>query len=148
MEETRLLGIDLGRRRVGLAMSDSGGFIATPIGTLVVTGMNDALKKVLAVVAEHHPTGIVLGMPTSLSGGTSEIGEEVHKFARRLETATGLPIYLEDERYSSQQAEGILHELGKKIKGNKERIDRIAAAIILQSFLDRRRLYNTDGKRE
>ncbi|MDD4050999.1 MAG: Holliday junction resolvase RuvX [candidate division Zixibacteria bacterium] len=148
MEETRFIGIDLGRRRVGLALSDPSGTIAAPIGTLLVTGMNDALKKVLAAVAEHHPTGIVLGMPTHLSGRSSEIGEAVHKFARKLETATGLPIYFEDERYSSQEAEAVLHELGKKIKGNKERIDRIAAAIFLQSFLDRRRTYNTDGTGE
>jgi len=148
MDETRFLGIDLGRRRVGLALSDPGGLIATPVGTLTVTGVDDALKQVLAAAAKYQPSGIVLGMPKSLSGGTSEIAEEVHKFARKLEAATGLPIYFEDERLSSQQAESVLHAHGKKIKGNKERIDRIAAAIILQSFLDRRRSHTGRETRE
>lgn len=148
MDETRYLGIDLGRRRIGLALSDPGGLIATPVGTLTVTGADDALKKVLAEVTRYRPSGIVLGLPKSLSGGTSEIAEDVHKFARKLETATGLPIYFEDERLSSQQAEGVLHAHGKKIKGNKERIDRIAAAIILQSFLDRRRSHTGRDARE
>jgi putative Holliday junction resolvase len=114
---------------------------------LTVTGAGDALKKVLAVVAEHHPAGIVIGLPMSLSGGTSEIADDVRAFAVKLEKATGLPMYFEDERLSSKQAEGVLHAHGRKIKGNKERIDRVAAAIILQSFLDRRRTYNTDGRR-
>lgn len=137
MEEKRYLGIDLGRRRVGIAISDPGGLIARPMETLTVNGPNDALRQILALVTEYAVVGIVLGWPITLAGDISEAAQEVEMFAEKLRAATTTPVFLEDERFSSRQAEAILHAHGKGIKGNKGKIDRISAAIILQSFLDR-----------
>lgn len=137
MEEKRYLGIDFGRRRVGIAISDPGGLIARPMETLIVNGPNDALRQVLALVTEYAVVGIVLGWPITLAGDISEAAQEIERFAKKLRAATAVPVFLEDERFSSRQAEAVLHAQGKRIKGNKEKIDRISAAIILQSFLDR-----------
>lgn len=137
MENKRYLGIDYGRRRVGLAVSDVGGIIARPLETVKVTGPDQAAEAVGRVAAEHDVVGIVIGLPLNLSGDPSPLSEEAQRFGRLLEARSRVPIHYEDERLSSRQAEYILHAHGKKIKGNKEIIDRMAAAIILQSFLDR-----------
>jgi putative Holliday junction resolvase len=144
MENKRYLGIDLGGRRIGVAVSDPGGLIAQPIETLLVKGINDAVKQVCRVIAEFEPVGVVLGLPLNLSGDASELSEEVENFAEKLKQQCPLPIYFEDERLSSRQAESVLHAYGKKIKGHKAKIDRISAAIILQSFLDRKNLQKND----
>jgi putative Holliday junction resolvase len=144
MENKRYIGFDLGGRRIGVAVSDPGGLIAQPAETLLVRGIDDAVKKVCRVIAEYEVVGIVLGLPLNLSGDASELSREVEKFAKKLEKECSIPIFFEDERLSSRQAESVLHSYGKKIKGHKEKIDRISAAIILQSFLDRR---NTQGDR-
>ena len=140
MDNNRFIGFDLGGRRIGVALSDVSGLIAQPIATLVVKGIDDAVEKVCRTIAEHDVVGIVLGLPLNLSGDASELSQEVEKFADKLKQRCQIPIFFEDERLSSQQAEGILHSYGKKIKGHKDKIDRISAAIILQSFLDRRNL--------
>lgn len=137
MEEKRYLGLDVGGRRIGVAVSDPGGLIAQPLNTLVVKGVNDAVAQVCRVIAEHRVNGVVLGLPLNLSGDDSDFSREVKQFAGQLRRACSVPIYYEDERLSSRQAESVLHAYGKKIKGHKEKIDRISAAIILQSFLDR-----------
>jgi putative Holliday junction resolvase len=144
MKESRYLGIDLGLRRVGIAISDPSGLIASPLDTLLVKGMGDTVRKVCQVVEEYQVEGIVLGLPLNLSGDASELSEQVEKFAERLRQACPVPVFLEDERLSSRQAEHVLHSYGKKVKGNKEKIDRISAAIILQTFLDRK---NNEGDR-
>lgn len=137
MENNRYLGIDHGGRRIGIAVSDPSGTIARPLDTLIVTGRDDAIKQIMEVIDEYDPVGIVIGQPLGLSGGSSEMLKEVEKLVEKLRGVCSIPIYLEDERLSSRQAEAVLHAHGKKIKGHKAEIDRISAAIILQSFLDR-----------
>jgi putative Holliday junction resolvase len=142
MEEKRYLGLDYGGRRVGVAVSDPGALIAQARETILVRGIDDAVAKVCAVMAEYQVIGVVLGLPLNLSGEASELSREVEKFAEKLRAVSSIPVYFEDERLSSRQAENILHSYGKKIKGHKDKIDRISAAIILQSFLDRQNLEN------
>jgi putative Holliday junction resolvase len=138
MDTLRLLGIDYGRKRVGVALSDPTGQIARPLETLTVTSNADAVRRIIILVAEHEVTAVVVGLPLSMSGNESESTTATRQFARMLGEATALPIYFEDERLSSHQALEVLHAHGKKIKGNKDKLDRMSAAIILQSFLDRR----------
>jgi len=140
MEPNRYLGIDLGGRRVGIALSDPGGLIAQPLETLIVKGVEDTVRQVRQLIDQYQPAGIVIGLPLNLSGDKSELSVEVEKFADRLREACQTPIYFEDERLSSRQAETVLHAYGKKIKGHKEKIDRMAAAIIHQNFQDRKNL--------
>jgi putative Holliday junction resolvase len=145
MEEKRYLGLDFGGRRIGVALSDPGAIIAQPLDTLTVNGIADAVSRVCRLVAEYAVIAVVVGLPLSLSGRESETTEAVRKFAERLRTACPVPVHFEDERLSSRQAEMILHSHGKKIKGNKGKIDRISAAVILQSYLDRLNISSESG---
>lgn len=145
MEEKRYLGLDFGGRRIGVALSDPGAVIAQPLETLVVNGIGDAVGQVCRIAEEHRVVAIVVGLPLSLSGNDSASTGEVRKFAERLRSACPAPVYFEDERFSSRQAESILHSLGKKIRGNKPKIDRISAAVILQSYLDRMNMSRQSG---
>ena len=142
MEEKRYIGIDYGGRRVGIAVSDLSGTLASSLETLTVSDDNDARGKIMSLIDEYNPIGIVIGLPLNLSGDESELSQRVREFVRILESETSVPIILEDERLSSRMAENILHSHGKKVKGNKGKIDRISAAIILQSFLDRQQSGN------
>ena len=137
MLNKRYIGLDFGGRRVGVAVSDPGGLIAQPYDTLVIKNLDEAVSGVCRLVAEFDAGGVVLGLPLNLSGDVSDLSTTVRKFADRLRAACPVPIRFEDERLSSKQAEATLHAMGKKIKGNKEKIDRISAALILQTFLDR-----------
>lgn len=138
MEYKRFLGLDYGSRRVGVAISDPQGLIARPLDTLIVSSMKETVDQVKTIIAENEIDGVVIGLPLNLSGQPSELSREAELFGSNLEKEIKQPIYFEDERLSSKQAEQVLHSHGKKIKGNKGIIDRISAAIILQSFLDRR----------
>jgi putative holliday junction resolvase len=137
MRTGRYLGLDLGGRRVGVAVSDPEATIARPLETFTVTGMGEAVRRICELVKEYEAAGVVLGLPLSMSGRPSAGSKDVEAFADKLRAVCPAPVYLEDERLSSRQAEAVLHLHGKKIKGNKDKIDRISAAIILQSFLDR-----------
>lgn len=137
MIEKRYIGLDYGGRRIGLAQSDVTAFMATPVETLIVSGMDDALAQVTAKLSEIELHGVVVGWPLNMSGSSSQLTAEVELFAGRLIELVEVPVYLEDERLTSTQARSILHSQGKKIKGNKQKIDQMAAALILQSFLDR-----------
>lgn len=137
MIEKRYIGLDYGGRRIGLAQSDLTAFLATPVETLIVSGMDDALNQVTDKVNQMEIIGVVIGWPLNMSGTSSQLTEEVELFAGRLSELIEVPIYLEDERLTSTQARSILHTQGKKTKGNKPKIDQMAAALILQSFLDR-----------
>lgn len=138
MENRRYLAVDYGERRIGIAVSDPTGMIARPLETLKVSSPTEAVSGLVALISEYEPVAIVLGLPLSMSGRESELSQKVDEFAEALREAVNIEIIFEDERLSSSQAEQVLHAHGKKIKGNKEKIDRIAAAIILQSFLDRK----------
>ncbi|UCE25006.1 MAG: Holliday junction resolvase RuvX [Candidatus Zixiibacteriota bacterium] len=137
MEEKRYIGLDYGGRRIGVAVSDPGGSLALSLDTLTVSGDNDAVRQLAKLIEEYQPVGIVIGLPLNLSGGESEVSGKVRHFADKLKEVFNLPVYLEDERLSSRLAESVLHSHGKKIKGHKEKIDRISAVLILQSFFDR-----------
>lgn len=138
MDEERFLGIDYGGRRIGVAISDLSGSLASSLETLIVADDNDAIKQLTALFGEYRPVGIVIGLPLNLSGTESELSQRVKDFASKLKRHCDVPLYFEDERLSSRMAENILHSQGKKMKGHKEKVDRIAAAVILQGFLDRR----------
>ncbi len=130
------LGIDYGSRRVGISKSDPTGLIASPITTLVVKSESDCLNKLIALIDEYSPDGLVFGYPLHDSGDRSEKCEEIDKFITKVETRYDGPIHRCDERYSSVEAHAVIHAHGKRTGSNKARIDKIAAVIILQRFLD------------
>jgi putative Holliday junction resolvase len=144
----RVLGIDFGERRIGLALSDPTGTLASPLPTLKRrAGKRPPLAK-LAELAELHGVGaLVIGLPLTLSGEDSDWTQVVREVGSALSDRTGLPIYFVDERLTSVRAERAVRSLGlpKKKREEKERVDSAAAILILQSWLNQQ---NPLGEKE
>lgn len=134
----RFLAIDYGRRRIGLAVSDALGLTAQPLETLKWTTLPELLKSLAELADSHSADKIVLGLPLNLSGKQSRMSREVERFAGKLRSALNRPVILWDERLTSVQAKRSLTELHVKTGYHKERIDQLAAAHLLQSYLDYR----------
>ena len=132
------LAIDYGERRIGLARSDPTGTIASSLDTLEVRSIKDALARLADVIAEHRPDCVVIGYPLHSSGEKSDKCRQIDRFADKLAAIYNGPIYKVDERYSTEEAVDIIHAHGKKVGQDKKRLDRLAAVIILQRFLDER----------
>ena len=140
----RFVGLDIGDRRVGVAVSDATGTLARPLGVLRLAGLDvDALdvvaSEVARLAAEEDGVGaIVIGLPRRLDGSPTDMTPRVEQFARKLETKIALPITFQDERLSSREAESRLALRDKDWRSRKARLDAAAAAIILQDYLDTR----------
>jgi putative Holliday junction resolvase len=134
----RVLGVDFGLRRLGLALSDPGGLMATPLRTLAITTVREAPAVVAAVAWEVGAGEVVVGVPLGLEGEEArpEV-RRVRRFAKALRSETGLAVHLIDESLSSREAE----ERGSRTDRRKSQPDphAVAAAIILQRWLDRPR---------
>lgn len=136
IEDKTLLGIDYGERRIGIAKCDSMGTISFALTTLEVRSQKQALEKLHDLITEYEPVGLVIGYPLLASGDKSEKCLTIDRFIVKLQAIFPGPIYRVDERYSSVEAAGIIHAHGKKVGQDKRRIDRLAAVIILQRYLD------------
>lgn len=130
----RVLGLDHGSRRVGIALSDALGLTAQ---ALEVVPRYLALSRVADLVAEHGIRQVVVGLPTSLSGREGPAAEAARRFADEIATATGVEVVMIDERYSTVTAEKAMLAAGSKRRARRHSVDKVAAAVILQSFLDR-----------
>jgi putative Holliday junction resolvase len=140
MNSKVFIGIDFGEARIGLAKSDPTGLIASPLKTITYGSISRAIEEIIQIVIETEAQGIVVGYPLAMDGGN--LGERcrmVDDFIERLQKKYAGLIHKIDERYSSVEAEHIIHGHKKKIGKNKAMVDRIAAAIILQRFLDERK---------
>lgn len=139
----RVLGVDVGARRVGLAISDATGMLARPLTTLTVTGDADAVARVAQAIADAASEddglgAVVVGLPAHLDGSPSPQTTSVTAFVEALRLVTGLPIVTEGERLTSREAESRLAVHEKDWRKRKKQIDAVAASIILQDYLDRR----------
>ena len=137
----RILGVDYGERRVGLALSDPTATIASPLPTLKRRrGKRPPVAPVARIAEEHEVGEIVVGLPLDLEGDDSDWTREVRDYARALEERTGLPVALQDERMTSVRAERAVRsmELSREKREEKERVDAAAAVLILQAYLDSR----------
>ena len=136
----RVMGIDFGEARIGVALSDPTRTLATPLTTLHEKDKGQQIKRTAALMAEHEVTLVVVGIPYRLDGSVGDMAEMAEKFAAKLEQVTGVPVERTDERFSSIAAEGALRmaDGGKRKKGkqDKGRIDQAAAAVLLQEWLD------------
>ncbi len=137
MAGMRVLGVDFGRKKIGVALSDPLG-IAHPLDTLAVSGRGDIVEKILELVKEKEADEVVLGYPLKQDGTVGEMALEVEKLAESLRRE-GLTVALFDERFSSELAVRSLHIMGKKRGKNKQDIDAMAAALVLQEYLDRKK---------
>jgi putative Holliday junction resolvase len=135
-DDLRLLGVDYGTRRTGLAISDPGGVLASPLEVLRCRGLDDLAARIAERAKAHRVRGIVLGFPRHLDGRPGDLAEDVESLRSRLRDR-GLTVMLWDERLSSWEATDKLREAGRSVSRRKgESVDAIAAAVILQSYLD------------
>lgn len=133
---TRLLGVDFGTVRVGLAISDADRRIASPLTTYHRRDRDQDDAYFRQLVEDEGIGKLLVGLPIHLSGREGQKATEARAFGQRLAEITGLPVLFWDERFTSVEAEGFLMEAGLTSKRRKARRDRVAAQILLQSYLD------------
>jgi putative Holliday junction resolvase len=138
---TRVLGVDLGERRIGLAGSDPSGVLATPLRTVVRSGDPDADRAAVVAAAEELGAAvIVVGLPRSLSGregpAARKARAEAAALAERAEAAGGITVVLHDERFTTREAQRALRAGGTRARDQRDQIDAAAAAVLLQSWID------------
>ncbi len=134
----RVLGLDLGERRIGLSISDPEATVATPAGVLERTGLARDLSALGALIREREVERVVVGLPIHMDGHLGPEAEAARRFAAALSEAVGVKVDLLDERWTSVEAERALRESG--VRGSKRRksIDSVAATILLRTYLARR----------
>ena len=137
----RLLAIDLGEVRVGLAVSDPGQVLASPAETLQVPRDADGptLDALVNAVARHEAAGLVVGLPRKLDGREDDAARRARWFAERLRDRTGLPVALRDERFTTVEAERVMLDADVSRAGRRESIDKVAASVLLQGVLEQQR---------
>lgn len=137
MNDDTFIGLDVGDRRIGVAVSRLG-FMASPLE--VITRDGDEIPRIAALVAEHEATGVVAGMPFSLDGTLKPQAHKVQAFLDELARALSVPIHTVDERLTTSQANRVLIDAGRRSRERKQVVDQVAASLILQTFLDQRAL--------
>jgi putative Holliday junction resolvase len=135
----RLLGLDFGTKRIGVALSDEMGWTSQGLTTIERKGNQKDIEKIGRLIEEHKVEGIVLGLPLNMDGSEGKSAEAVRKFAALLQERLKIAVHLWDERLSSWEAEGILKEAEVKPKKRKQVVDKLAAALILKSYLEAQR---------
>lgn len=133
----RILGVDFGEARTGLAVSDPTGLLAGGIGTFKVTGIKNAVEIVCEKAKEYDVSLIVIGLPKNMNGTEGDRAARTRKFADMVETACGIKTEFFDERRTTILAAGYMSETGTFGKKRKQAIDTLSAQIILQNYLDR-----------
>jgi putative holliday junction resolvase len=136
--EGRLLALDVGARRIGLAVSDPLAITAQGIETLQRKNKRTDLEALSKLIRDYNVTEIVVGYPLRMSGAASAQTGHVETFAQELEKKFGLPVHRWDERLTSVQAGRVLRESNISIEKRAQAVDKLAAVLILQSFLDHR----------
>ena len=132
-EEERILGIDYGQKRIGIAISDPLRLIAYPLETVERKRIEDSIRRILEKYSIEY---VVIGYPLRTDGKLGEREEEVKSFAEKIKEKFNINTKLWDERYTTIEAERIIRDIGKKPSRDKGRVDRVAASLILQSYLD------------
>ena len=134
---SRVLGLDPGSKRIGVALSDPTGTIATP-HTVIDRSGEDVAARLHTICVEHDVERIVVGLPLHLSGREGSAAEEARRVADVAREATGLPVEMYDERFTTVTAESALLEGGMRRRERRTVQDKVAAAVLLQSYLDMR----------
>ena len=133
---TRILALDWGTVRVGAALSDGLGTLATPYDTFPAKPQIELVRRIRSVVEKEVVQRIIIGLPLNMDGSEGGSAKDARKFADLIQSEIGIPVELVDERLSSFEAERRLREIGRKPSRDKGRVDRVAAALLLQEYLD------------
>jgi putative Holliday junction resolvase len=132
----RILGIDYGQKRIGIAISDEMAIVATPVGNVEENGINAVVAAIAKIVTEREVGKIVVGLPRNRDGSLGAKAQETLAFVEKLKTRVTVPIQTWDERLTTKQAERAMIEADVSRKQRRASIDKMAAQLILQSFLD------------
>lgn len=134
----RILGLDIGDKTIGVAVSDEMGWTAQGLKTLIRKGFNEEISSIKEIIEEYGVKEILVGLPKNMNGSIGPQGKKVITFVERLKTALSLPVLLWDERLSTVRAEKVLLEADMSRKKRKGLKDKLAAQFILQGYLDRK----------
>jgi putative Holliday junction resolvase len=132
----RILAIDFGEKRIGIALSDSLQITAQPFVTWENLTRKETLERLQSVLSEHDVGRIILGIPLTLRGERKTLALRVENFHRFLSACLDVPVILWDERFTSVQAHRAMAAMGEKPSRNKAKVDQIAASLLLQNYLD------------
>jgi putative holliday junction resolvase len=135
----RILAIDYGRKRIGLALSDEFRITAQPLLTMVRTNRRNDLRRLREICRKHDVARILLGHPVHITGEAGEMAHEAAKFAGRLQKELGIEVTLADERLTTWEAQQIVAQSQAPNRRKKSSIDDVAAAVLLREYLDRTR---------
>ncbi|MGA2508634.1 MAG: Holliday junction resolvase RuvX [Candidatus Acidiferrales bacterium] len=135
----RILAVDYGRKRIGLALSDELGITAQPLETLVRTNRQSDLRRLREICRMHSVGHIIVGYPLHMTGEAGPMAEEAARFAARLEKGIGIDVELADERLTSWEAEQTMAETKAPARRRRGPLDDVAAAILLRDYLEQKR---------
>ena len=142
------MALDLGGRRIGVALSDTTRLLASPLTTIRAEPQATAISRIATLIAHHEVADLVVGLPLTLSGEIGPQARVVQAFVDELRKSVTIPIHLVDERLTSVEAERMMLELGVKREQRRARIDEVAASLILRDFLgsqgDREDMHRSD----
>jgi putative Holliday junction resolvase len=132
----RVLGLDVGDRRIGMALSDSGGILASPLTIIEHTTESGDIEAILKIVKEREAERIIVGLPRLMNGDIGPQAQKVQVFTEVMRSHTQIPIEYRDERLTTVEAQRLHQESGSKKKNRNIRYDAMAAAVILQDYLE------------
>ncbi|GAB4189438.1 MAG: Holliday junction resolvase RuvX [Calditrichia bacterium] len=135
----RLMGIDYGEKRIGVALSDISQFLSSPYTTIENKSKKYVLGEIKRIIQEKEVEELVVGLPVTLKGTDSVKTEEVRKWSEELRKHVSVPVILVDERLTTTQAHGLIHQRGEKVGKYRNKIDQMSASILLQMVLDQRK---------
>jgi len=133
----RKIGLDIGEKRIGVAVSDPLGMMAHPLKTITWKGVSELAKTLKNLIQEQNADCVVVGLPLTMKGEASKKTEEVQNIVNDLKMLLNIPVEETDERLTTKMAERDLHLMNKKPSKNRDKIDQIAAVYILQTYLDK-----------
>jgi putative Holliday junction resolvase len=142
----RILAVDYGEKRIGLAVSDELGITASPLMTLVRRSDDETVRQIAQLASKLRVTQIVVGLPRRTDAQEGEMERKVKAFAEKLRQAVSVPVVLFDERFTTRIAEQVLLEADLSLRKRKQVRDRLAAVILLQSFLEAQRMSGWQNK--
>lgn len=137
----RLIGLDVGSKTVGVAVSDENQVLASGLLTIAIDedAENFGMRAIKKLVREYDPEGFVVGMPKNMNNSEGERAEKAKQYGVRLEARFSLPVHYIDERLTTVQAENVLMEGGVRRENRKAVVDKMAATLILQNYLDKKK---------
>lgn len=131
----RILGIDLGERRIGLALSDELGWTAQPLKVIPYTSDRQSISAIIELIRQYAVSEVVIGLPRNMDGSYGPRAERVERFARKMEQQSGVPVHLWDERLTTAAAQRSLIEADLSRRRRKQVVDKVAAVLILEGYL-------------